>query len=402
MFVKSLSSLQSLKIAGIFFLVCVSIMPEIAGFLYWLPGVITYTIPFCLFLFYIIAWSRFFQHTNPYQTKYVLQLCLLTLLLGGCNEVMMYFSFGFPFLIAVFILLCRQSLPGKLWVVALAGIVMAVIVMKMPGNNIRTNDFQQTQSLLSSATGSIFRTWQFFLLLFTNPLFYISSAAMFIIAAQLNASVLQWYSRKQTSWLQELSLLVLIIFVFDLMLRQFANYVAPERVTNILVCISLLGFWWVILMNAGRMKETLAQIRTYMPVLRITWITLFVFGIIGSGFTRELVTNLLVAPMHIQVVEGRVAAIEKAKAEGRRTVYIAPYEKDAEAIVQKRFRGKTRFVMTEFPMPPSFSFFKNEAFSQEHAYFYAEYYGIDSIATDTARYARWGLTNIFPNDQPVK
>ncbi|MBO9635873.1 MAG: hypothetical protein J7578_22405 [Chitinophagaceae bacterium] len=386
---------RALLIAAILFLTFLAIIPEVASFIYWMPAVITYTIPFCLFLIYLTVWANLFSQTRPWFHAFV--ICVITLLLGGCNEVMMYFSFVFPFAVILMLLLSGYRLPVPLLLIAIVAFVMVVIIFKMPGNNVRSGGFHQTQPLLVSVSGSVFRTWHFLLILFSNPVFYISGLGAMLLSANLNAGFLQWCNRKRTGWLLEFACLVGMIFLFDLILRHVANYVIPERGNNILICIFLLGTWWIIFMNAGKLQTFLSVVRNSQHKFGRIFSFLFVVVLLGSVFFRELVANILVAPAHHSVMEHQIHTVESERSKGARVVRINNYRTDIETAIRKRFGNKSRFVMAEFRFPPSFVFVEHERFNPQNAYFFAEYYGIDTLIIDSIRYPRGGLTNLLPD-----
>ncbi|QEC40523.1 DUF6056 family protein [Pseudobacter ginsenosidimutans] len=400
MFTGTLQRGQLLLLSAILTFTFLAVIPEVASYYYWFATSITYLFPFSLFLLYLAAWCSFF--TKEKKWKYAMILFLLGLLLGGCNEVMMYFVFAIPFLIAAIMVSMQQKIPAPVFLVLAGAILMAIIVLNMPGNGTRTNHYESTQSIFTSFTGSVFRTFKFFLLLFSNPLFYISCAGVIVACSFIRQDIKGYFSKKKSNWLLEILILFALVFGFDLVIRQLANYVVPPRATNILVCISLLGWWWIIIMNAYRFSALLNWLQIHHNKARLYFCNLFILGLLGSNYFMQLVSNIITLPTHDIVLKQRVKIIRDAKDSGRNTAYIPSYHKEVEKELERKFKGKSRFVKDEFPFPPSFAYFKDEPYSKEDAYFYAEYYGIDSIATDTARYARWGLTNIFPNDQPVK
>lgn len=367
-----------------------AIIPEVATYLYWLATSITYLFPFSLFLLYLTAWIYYF---SPYSNKWkqAAIISFFTILLGGCNEVMMYFTFAIPFLIAAMLLASKQRISQHWILIFAATFLMAAIVLSMPGNLERTNHYGATQSLITSLTGSVFRTFKLILILFTNPLFYISCAGVVIACTHLNPQLIGFFKTKRTSWGIELVTLVALLLCFDLVIRQLANNVIPPRAINILICITLIGCWWIIIMNAFRFTGLLNYIRTNQIRVKAVYCSLFLIALIGSSFFKEVISNLIVLPAHAAVLDQRVESIETAKHNGLKAAVILPYSEEINKQLQLRFKGKSRFVEEEFKLPPSFAYFKDEPFTEEYAYFYAEYYNIDTIVAGNARYLRRGL-----------
>ncbi|NML22641.1 hypothetical protein HHL16_17290 [Pseudoflavitalea sp. G-6-1-2] len=367
-----------------------AIIPEVATYFYWLATSITYLFPFSLFLLYLTAWINYFSN-NSNKWKQAIIISLLTLLLGGCNEVMMYFAFAIPFLIAAMLVASKHRIPQQFILIFAVTFLMAAIVLSMPGNLERTNHYGATQSLIISLTGSVFRTFKLILVLLTNPLFYISCAGVIIACTQLNPRIVEFFKTKRTNWIVELLTLVALLLCFDLLIRQLANNVIPPRAINILICITLIGCWWIIIMNSFRFAGLLNYIRTNYHKANTVYCSLFLIALLGSSFFKDVISNLMLLPVHATVLNQRVEAMETAKHNGLKTAVILPYSEAVNEQLQLRYKGKSRFVQEEFKLPPSFAYFKDEPFSEEHAFAYAEYYGIDTLVAGNARYLRRGL-----------
>jgi hypothetical protein len=146
-------------------------------------------------------------------------------------------------------------------------------------------------------------------------------------------------------------------------------------------------------MNAYQFRNLLAYLQAHLPKVKPVFYALFIIGILGSNYFRELVSNIITLPVHDTVLKNRVRIIQHAKDNGQNIAVLPAYTKEVEKELQQTFKNKSRFVKEEFPFPPSFAYFKDEPFKEDYAYFYAEFYGIDTIATDTSKYVRWGLTD---------
>ena len=95
-------------------------------------------------------------------------------MLAGFNEIMLFYSLGFPFLILFMFLISGKTAPAPVFVQMGFNMLLAFIVLKLPGNNARSDNFEQTQSIVTSAVGSAYRTIKTLLPLVSNPLFYVS------------------------------------------------------------------------------------------------------------------------------------------------------------------------------------------------------------------------------------
>ena len=110
-----------------------------------------------------------------------------------------------------------------------------------------------------------------------------------------------------------------------------------------------------------------------------------------SGFFFDLVQNVVTAPIHAKILKRRELSMRHAKANGINTVVVQPYEQEASIILDSLFPSKKRFIKEEFVLPPSFSHFKDEPHRKVYAFFYAEYYGIDTVVGNEGKVWRWGL-----------
>ena len=216
---------------------------------------------------------------------------------------------------------------------------------------------------------------------------------MIVACSYIRPELITYFSKKKSNWLLEILILFALLFGFDLVIRQLANYVVPPRATNILVCICLIGCWWIIIMNAYRFNTLLAWLQLHMSKAKTLFYSVFILGLLGSAYFMQLISNIITLPAHNIVLKQRVKIIRDAKESGQNTAYIPPYQQEVGKELERRFKGKSRFVKEEFPFPPSFAYFRDEPYNADYAYFYAEYYGIDTIATDTSKYVRWGLTD---------
>ena len=124
---------------------------------------------------------------------------------------------------------------------------------------------------------------------------------------------------------------------------------------------------------------------------RLLFLYAFSIAFLFSGFFFDLVQNVVTAPIHAKILKRRELSMRHAKANGINTVVVQPYEQEASIILDSLFPSKKRFIKEEFVLPPSFSHFKDEPHRKVYAFFYAEYYGIDTVVGNEGKVWRWGL-----------
>lgn len=390
-FEPALTGRQTAGIAALILVLFLNIVPEVSSFVFWMATGVTYLLPFAFFLLLICAYSTLLSAPQKGSWTWAIVIGLATCLLAGCNEIMLCYACALPFLMGLILVASKKKLPLPLIGIAILAVLILVVVMQLPGNKARAENYVQKQPLLTTAAGSFYRTWQALLFIFSSPLFYLSCIGILIAAGYLKKGLLIFFEAKKTHWLLEAGCIVSMIFCFDLVIRQIGSEVVPPRAINIILCLSLLGVWWIILLNAPKMQRLIHLIAVNRSLIIPVFSVTCSIALLGSQFSWQLMKNLVGAPIHAAVLKQRVDTIELAKEAGQQVVSIRPYREEVEKLVTERYKDKSRFVLEEFALPPSFSYFKDEPNKKELAYFYAEYYGIDTIAGAEGRFARWGL-----------
>ena len=86
----------SIGITGLMLVVFLSSMPEVASFFYWMATGVTYLFPFCLFLLLLICYSFLLRQNQKKKWVWLVLTCLLTAVLAGANEVMLFYTAAMP------------------------------------------------------------------------------------------------------------------------------------------------------------------------------------------------------------------------------------------------------------------------------------------------------------------
>ena len=248
LFEPALKSWQIAGISAMILMVFLTTVPEVSTFIYWMATSITYLLPFAFFLLLLCTYSNLFKTQQKCKWLWTINICVATCLLAGCNEIMLFYASALPFLIGFIILVSGKQLPAQLIVIATFAIMLLIAVVQLPGNNERADHFVQKQSLATSLAGAGYRTWQTLLFIFSSPLYYLSCLGILIAAGYLKKTVVDYFASKKSSWLIEAGCVVGMIFCFDVVIRQVGSEVLPPRATNIIICLSLIGSWWIILL----------------------------------------------------------------------------------------------------------------------------------------------------------
>lgn len=381
----------SLGIAGLVLMVFLTSMPEIGSFFYWMATSVTYLFPFCLYLLLLLCYSILPGGDQKKKLLWLVITSLLTIIIAGANELMLFYSASLPFLAAGIFLASKRKIPGYVYFLSLLGAIMVIVVLQIPGNASRTHDFSHKQYLGFSIVGSFYRTIENLVYIFKNPLFYISCFGVLLISANLKPGIAEFFRKKRTNWLIEALVLLAMVFVFNLGIRQLGGAVVPNRAVNIMNCILVLGCWWIIIINSSRLVAFKPVLQQYAQPFRLLFLYAFCIAFLLSGFFFDLGKNMVVAPIHAKIMKRRILNMETARQNGVRKVVVLPYEEETDIILDSLFPSKKRFIKEEFSLPPSFSYFQDEPHKRIQAYFYAEYYGIDTIIGKEGKVLRWGL-----------
>jgi hypothetical protein len=393
LFISQLPLKKAFLVAGMLLIVFTTTVPEIPSFFFWMTTSVVYLFPLSIFLFLISSYIILLQSDQKHRWRSFFIVSFLTVFLAGCNEIMMFYSLGFPFLITFMFLVSGKKVPVQILTAIFFNIILALLILQIPGNHARAKDFIPKQSVLFSSIGALYRTGQTLLPVFSNPLFYISCWGVYLLSRYLKPQYVEWFAYKKTNWLAETAMLLGLIFFIHLIIRQLGGEVLPPRAINIVICISCLGFWWIILINRKRLESFSGIMKEYANGVRPVFLFTFIVALLFSKFSGQLIANLVTAPVHARILKNRIFNIEQAKAHHNKKVDILLYDQEVDMALDKLFPSKKRFIREEFPMPPSFSFFYDEPNHKELAYFYAEYYGIDTIVNKEGQFARWGLTS---------
>lgn len=382
LFSIQLSRWQALALSGLMLTVLLATMPDVATFLFWVATSTTYLISLCVFLFLISAYLLVLRSNEKNKWGRMALACLLTVIGAGCNEVILYYSFALP----VLIVMVSRKAPRPVWLLIGFNVLLLVLIMQIPGLRNRSQEFTQKQSLLFSVLGSVYRGARGMAYIFSSPLFYISCFGVGLLSAYFKPSF-----AKRTHWLVEAVLLLGMVLAFHVVVRQMGGETLPARAINIMNCITVIGFWFIILINCRGLLPGHSALLT-----RSFW-GLFIIALVSSPFMISLFKNVVAAPVHARIVGERELRIAEAKKQNRHSVVIEPYEVEAGKVLDKWFPAKKRFILEKNFLPPSLFFFRDEPNVDERAYFYAEYHGIDTIITTQGPFLRWKLTgNLNP------
>ena len=371
-------------------LVC---MPEPASFFSWLATDTTYLISFLCLLLYLVKLHQVFS--APSVGNKVIHLAVLFFLipvLGGANEVSLFFSFFlFMFVFGYRFFLLKQR-TRELYIILLMHVLTILLVLWMPGNGRRSGGYTQKQFFIYSAAGSLYQLFQLFFYIFSSPVFWLAAAMTLYSSRYLKEAVKERIRNKRTPLWAELLVLFSAVFLFCFIIRQVAGIVVPLRARNIMVCIMVPALLLIAVVNSHRLPS--------IPPLAIQRKGLLflggIFVLAFNPFMYGLMQSLIDAPVHDEVMSGRIALIKQARAAGAQKVVFRPYGEAFTDLMKQKYGAKTAdFLNVEFPAPPKMLYFQDDAASASLGAFYTEYYGIDTVMINNEARIRYRLTDSY-------
>jgi hypothetical protein len=387
--------------SGFLFLFFCSVVRELPSFIYWFATTITYLIPFGLFL----VMAAMIISSEKIQLKFpvVISLVLLKIMVGGSNELILFYSMYLTFLLTVQEFFILKKLSKLTWLLIGIDLLILIAVFLIPGASSRSHDFSAKQSILFSVAGAGFRVYQLMLHIFSNALFWVVMILIVWSSKYVNPVIRSWiHNKKQSGLFLDLLLILFPIFFFIFFIRHFGGEVLPPRAENIMICISVLMIYAAVFCRMVMLQSGNGQ------SIRPEWINIIVAGsnflifykyilalvLILSPLTYGILQNILFLPPHKRVLDKRVSLIQEAKNKGESSVRIPSYKPMMDKELEKEFGQKgADFFRAEFALPPSFSYFKDDPNNPANNYAYAEYYKIDSMIVDTAVVKKWSLTD---------
>lgn len=387
--------------SGFLFLFFCSVVRELPSFIYWFATTITYLVPFGFFL--VMASLIIRTHKNQLKIPALTGLILLKIMVGGSNELILFYSMYLTFLLTLHEFFTNKKLSNLTWLLIGIDLVILIAVFLIPGASSRSHDFSAKQSIVFSMAGAGFRVYQLMLHIFSNALFWV--VMIFIIwgSKYVKPEIISWVQkRKKSGFFLDILIILFPIFFFIFFIRHFGGEVLPPRAENIMICITALMiyaavFFWMLKLQSANVQpdqpEWINKIFSAGQFLN-SYKSILALVLILSPLTYGILQNLLFLPPHKRVLDKRVSMIQDARDNGESFVRIPSYKPMMNEELEKQFGQKgADFFRAEFAVPPSYSYFKDDPNNPANNYAYAEYYKIDSMIVDTAVVKKWSLTD---------
>ncbi len=360
--------------ASLLQLVFLTSIAEPSSFYFWMASATTYLFGFILLL---LLTGLVLKYTGTNNTlASAAGIVLLKVIIAGSIEIALAYSL---YITALLLLtdIRRRQLRGLSFACLLGDAIGISLFFFLPGGAKRADHFGIKHDLLSSIGGSLERTGKIFVPVFSNPVFWLSLAAVYFLAAATRRQQREALLKNRWPLIIEALLVAAPVFALHFVVRLFGNEVLPPRAENLLITLSVLAVAWV----AYRYFLSMAPLSpAFFDQYQRPLAIIAALAVLSAPFIRDIPENLFTLPFHKKVVDQRVKNIVSQKATGKNSAVLAPYHDDMKkAMAACRFSPRN-YV---FRLPPSFTYFKDDPYNSNTDYIYAGYYQIDTIITQT-------------------
>lgn len=182
-----------------------SLLPHLAGGIYWMAGSLTHATPTILVGLSIALLKR--KNANFF-VDYLL-LPFMTFLIVGCNETIMITWMTLLLLVNIYLLTKNKRIDTFFAVLFAVGLIGSLLVYFAPGNAIRAHDFSKAHRPFFALSNTVV-----YMIIYTF-LFGSVPFALFLAWVAINAKRIQ--ERLQWHWVnkQSLKLMVIVFFVIQ-------------------------------------------------------------------------------------------------------------------------------------------------------------------------------------------
>src|SRR5688572_18211006 len=139
-FVLNNSMLMDVSVTLTLYLVFFTSVPQPSSFAYWLATMVTYTLPFFIFLL-LVKQHGTLLISRKKSFSSILICCLLTIVLAGTNEFIGMMVLAVPSCALLLFVIHQKKIPGYLFVSIGVAIIAIVCTVALPGNAERTGQY---------------------------------------------------------------------------------------------------------------------------------------------------------------------------------------------------------------------------------------------------------------------
>lgn len=378
-FKSSITKYQLYIIAGIFFCLQLSSIPEMSSAFYWYTGAIAYQIGFCLLLLELFL-VIILLHTNSMIIKFLnyLILVFIIILINGNSEPIALIQ---GLILTFFVLIRRKE--DRVWavVIMLTYFISLYIAFNAPGNKERAismnNQSGVMKAFLFAGGRTIYTLW----LIFKNPLFWSSIAATlvffqskkFSLNDQRN-SIIEHLSKYGLIWIS------IIVFIVYLPIMYVTNGSFPERSTNTMVLFALLlllGYIFIIAIKFGNQLK-----HSFIKLNKNIFLTIIAVTIIANNGYLEIFKSTLSAIVYDEILSIRENEFIKASQRKDKVAYILSYNTHLEKLLNTKYITQREQVKNIMKNKPSLLFFEDDLSNELWKLRLQMFYNLNKIVLD--------------------
>lgn len=292
---KQISRSEGFFIASFLLSLVLSFMQIPVQAFYWLAGSVTYTLPLILATFAAGLGLDLFRDGELAPARWAF-LFLAGPLIVGCNETIMLQWMTGLVVVQIFFWLQYRRWPLPLGILTALSLAGAVVVIKAPGNAVRTSHFADAHRPFYALYRTVGASLEH-LVQFLSPALLLFSLLFIAWAIQNRERLAQLFAPQVPAWIPRAAFGMMLFTAFFPALWSMGGN-PPKRVDNTTYFWFVL-FWFLLLAHWVYMKpETFARWRTLRPWLfDRRWLgPAALLSLILIGNHRHALMDLFVAP----------------------------------------------------------------------------------------------------------
>jgi hypothetical protein len=365
----------------------VTCLPEIWSAYYWISGAYNHQ-PGVIFMHLEIACLVACFNTTRRVIRWLCigLLILLIVLINGINETQILCNGIFLFLVLA--LYGKRKDVAWISIAALAYLATLYFVVSAPGNNIRTENIPRA-GVAKAAAIAVGRTAVCFWSVFSNPLFWLS--VVFVVvhapAVAFNPQRMNGHALlvryKRVLWVLPFAVLLAVLVP----VMYVSNGSMPERTNNLLVQFALICLLTTAFLLARLFAFRLPETGKAFSIAAQFLFLLLLFCNPNFG---EWIKSSIAAQLYRDVMQQRTLTLQKAAADGQKTVQLLDYPSAADSLMATRYAQEKRMIqLIMLRRPAAITPPDDDLATAETRGNLQLFYHIDSIAVTHRQFTNW-------------
>lgn len=376
-FVLNTSNLSLTIYSLLFFLLSLTVCPEVSSKYYWFSAAITYQTANILIILIITSLLQacFSKNANR-KNAFIILSCFLIVLLNGTNEVSALLFI--PLLICALVIIKKLRLlrSDQIGAIIICAVISMGFLLLSPGIFERKNTIP-THGIFTAMASSIFWLAAASWYIIKVPLFWLATIYLHIAGSRLakKSFIKDELKKINRIPLIRFSLIsALVLYLFFLPIAYGMNGSLPYRALNNIAFILLLIFCFAAFYSGYRFPRSYPLLITKYKYL------LFILLILGNNFFFTLIQTTLSGYFYKQVMQQKFSILEAARKHNKKYARIDDYSSAIDSLLQKKYHDHIKIVVRRLIVEkPSLIYFPYENNNYITNSYLLNYYRLDSI-----------------------